>query len=281
MLEIGKVNRLKVARTGSHGVYLTDGQGNEVLLPQKYAGAGLRANDELDVFLYTDSEDRPVATTQTPLAQRGQFAWLQVRDVTPHGAFLDWGLDKDILVPFREQARRLKKGQHCLVYLYLDDKSGRLVASSKFLRFLKKQCPDLERGQKVDLLVWETTDLGAKVIINNRCQGLIFKDDLYEELQSGQRLSGYIKNIRPDKKIDVTLQKPGFAAIEPHAQRLLLKIRQNNGFLALNDNSSPDEIREQLKISKKAFKKAVGILYKKRLIRITADGLQLADEHNQ
>ena len=277
MLEIGKINHLKVNRATAHGAYLVDNQGSEVLLPKKFVADDLRLEDELDVFVFTDSEDRITATTQTPFAQRDEFAYLQVRDVTSHGTFLDWGLDKDLLVPFREQAKRMNKGQYYIVYVYLDEQSDRLAASSKVRRFLETRYIDLENSEKVKILVWEQTDLGLNVIINDSYLGLIFNEDLHTTLKPGDRLNAYIKNIRPDKKIDVVLHKPGFAAIEPNAQRILLKIRENKGFLPLHDKSDPRDIKEQLKMSKKAFKKAIGILYKNKLIRITNNGLHVID----
>ena len=278
MLEIGKFNHLKVERATSHGAYLADEQGNEVLLPVKFVSDTLRLEDDIDVFIFTDSEDRITATTQIPLAQRDEFAYLQVKDMSTHGAFLDWGLDKDLFVPFREQLNRMRKGQSYIVYLYLDEKTNRLVASSRIRRFLDSDNIALEKGEKVKLLVWDKTDLGMNVIINNRHAGLIFKDDLHTTIKTGERVTGYIKNIRPDKKIDVVLHKPGYEAIEPNAQRILLKIRQNDGYLNLSDQSDPEEIKNQLQISKKEFKKAIGILYKKKLIRIADEGLYLADQ---
>ncbi len=273
MLEIGKFNHLKVKRATRHGAYLADNQGNEALLPVKFVSDTLRLNDEIDVFIFTDSEDRVTATTQKPLAQRDEFAYLKVKDMSIHGAFLNWGLDKDLLVPYREQLTRMKKDKSYLVYLYLDDKTNRIVASSKIRRFLETKHITLEKGEKVKLLIWNKTELGVNVIINNRYNGLIFKDDLYTTIKTGDKITGYIKNIRPDKKIDIVLHKPGYEAIEPNAQRILLKIRQNNGYLNLHDNSNPEEIKNQLHISKKAFKKAIGILYKKKLIRITDKGV--------
>jgi len=277
MLEIGKFNHLKVKRATRHGAYLADEQGNEVLLPVKFVSETLRLEDLITVFIYTDSEDRVTATTQMPIAQRDEFACLKVKDITTHGAFLDWGLDKDLFAPFKEQLDRMRKGESYLVYIYLDEKTNRLAASSKIKKFLDNKKIEIEKGEKVKLLVWNKTDLGMNVIINNRYAGLIFKDDLHTTIKTGDKVTGYIKNIRPDNKIDVVLHKPGYEAIEPNAQRILLKIRQNEGYLNLNDNSDPEEIKNQLHISKKAFKKAIGILYKKKLIRITNEGLYLND----
>lgn len=280
MLEIGKFNHLKVKRATRHGAYLVDNQGNEALLPVKFVSDTLRLEDEIDVFIFKDSDDRVTATTQKPLAQRDEFAYLEVKDMSIHGAFLNWGLEKDLLVPYREQLTRMKKGQSYLVYLYLDDKTNRIVASSKIRRFLETKHINLEKGEKVKLLIWNKTELGVNVIINNRYIGLIFKDDLYTTIDTGDKITGYIKNIRPDKKINIVLHKQGYEAIEPNAQRILLKIRQNNGYLNLHDNSNPEEIKNQLHISKKAFKKAIGILYKKKLIRITDKGVYLISAKN-
>ncbi len=275
MLNLGKINRLTVKRATRHGAYLEDAEGNEVLLPVKYVADDLRLEDTIDVFLFTDSEDRVTATTQKPLAQRDEFAYLKVKDTSRHGAFLDWGLEKDLFVPFKEQARKMRRGESHLVYVYLDEQSDRLAASSRVRRFLENEQIDLEPGEKVDLLAWEKSDLGMNVIINNRYGGLIFEEDLHQNIRPGEKLSGYIKNIRPDKKIDVVLQKPGPEAVEPNAARILLKIRQNKGYLPLHDRSDPEEIKRVLQLSKKAFKKAIGVLYRKELIRIEEDGLYL------
>ena len=278
MLKIGKFNHLKVKRATRHGAYLVDQDGNEVLLPVKFVSDTLRLEDEIDVFIFTDSEDRITATTQIPKAQRDEFAFLEVKDVTPHGAFLNWGLEKDLFLPFREQLSRMRIGQKYVVFIYLDDRTKRLVASSKIKKFLDQKVIDLEKGDKVNLLILNNTDLGMNVIINDLYSGLIFKEDLHTNLKTGDKTVGYIKNLRPDNKIDVVLHRPGYMAIEPNAQRVLLKIRQNNGYLGLTDISNPQEIKDQLNISKKAFKKAIGSLYKKHLIQITDRGIYLVEE---
>ena len=278
MLKIGKFNHLKVKRATRHGAYLVDQDGNEVLLPVKFVSDTLRLEDEIDVFIFTDSEDRITATTQIPKAQRDEFAFLEVKDVTPHGAFLNWGLEKDLFVPFREQLSRMRIGQKYVVFIYLDDRTKCLVASSKIKKFLDQKAIDLEKGNKVNLLILNNTDLGMNVIINDLYSGLIFKEDLHTNLKTGDKTVGYIKNLRPDNKIDVVLHRPGYMAIEPNAQRVLLKIRQNNGYLGLTDISNPQEIKDQLNISKKAFKKAIGSLYKKHLIQITDRGIYLVEE---
>lgn len=265
MLEIGKINRLRVKRATQHGAYLCDDQDNEVLLPRKFVSADLRLEDQIDVFLFTDSEDRITATTQKPLVMRDEFAFLMVKDVNPTGAFLDWGLEKDLFVPFREQDMRMKQGYKYIVYVFLDEMTNRLVASSRYKRFLERDVIDLEKGQKVRILIRGKTDLGVNVIINNRYQGLLFNEDIHQTIHSGDKLTAYIKNIRPDKKIDVILHKPGFESIEPNAQKILLKIKSNKGFLSLGDHSDPLLIKQEVQMSKKAFKKAIGILYKKKI----------------
>lgn len=278
MLEIGKINRLTVKRLSERGAWLEDDAGRGVNLPKKYVTNDLRPGAAVDVFIYSDKDDRLTATTKMPPAQRDEFAFLQVKDTTRHGAFLDWGLDRDLFVPFKEQMPKMSKGSSYLVYIYLDEKTNRLAASSRIRRFLQSEPVGLKKGDRVKLLIWKPSALGMNVIINNRYAGLIFKNNLHADLKSGDRTNGFIKNIRPDDKIDVVLQKPGWEAIAPNAQRILLKIRQNNGYLPLHDNSDPAEIKAQLHVSKKAFKKAIGILYKKKLIRIEDDGLYLTDK---
>ncbi len=278
MPEIGKINRLTVKRLSERGAWLEDDAGKGVNLPKKFVTNDLRPGTAVDVFIYTDKADRLTATTKMPPAQRDEFAYLQVKDTTRHGAFLDWGPEKDLFVPFKEQMPKMRKGLSYLVYIYVDEKTGRLVASSRIHRFLQSASADLKKGDRVKLLIWKPSALGMNVIINNRYAGLIFKDDLHADLQPGDRANGFIKNIRPDNKIDVALHRPGPEAIAPNAQRILLKVRRNNGYLPLHDKSDPAEIKKQLHVSKKAFKKAIGILYKKKLIRIEDDGLYLTDK---
>jgi len=279
MIEIGKYNTLTIDRDTQVGLFLTDGK-DDVLLPNKYVPKVFEIGQEISVFVYLDHEERPVATTLEPYILLNEFALLRVSYVNQVGAFLDWGMEKDILVPFKEQARPMEQGKRYLVYLYMDEKTNRLVASSKTNQFLNNDNLAVETGEEVDLIVSHITDLGINVIINEQHKGLIYKDEVYDEsIRTGDRLRGYIKTIRPDGKIDVSLQKQGFEAVEPNAEKILDELRANRGFLRLNDNSHPEDIKTVLKMSKKTFKKAVGTLYKQKLIEIKEDGIYLVKEN--
>lgn len=274
MIEIGRYNTLRIARETKIGLYLTDGN-EDILLPNKYVPKQFAIDDELIVFVYLDHEERPVATTLEPYIYLDQFALLRVNYINQYGAFLDWGLEKDLFVPFREQARPMEKGKRYLVFMYKDHETNRLAASSKINQFLDNENLTVEEGQEVDLIVSHITDLGINVIINELHKGLMYKNEVYDDLRTGDRLKGYIKHIRPDKKIDVTLNKPGVQSIEPNAEKILDELRANRGFLRLNDDSHPEDIRTVLKMSKKAFKKAIGTLYKQKQIEIKEDGIYL------
>jgi len=276
MFDIGKINRIKVLRTSPHGLYLGhEGDRSAVLLPNKYVPENLSPGEEIDVFIYKDSEDLPIATTLTPRLQVNEFACLKVVDVNKYGVFLDWGLEKDLMVPFSEQNRKMTKGSYYLVYLFLDEESERLVASCQIEHFLERDSTGLEKGQQVELLIGDSSEIGVNVIINNRFKGLLYHNEIYRNLQPGERTTGYIKMIREDKKIDVSLQIPGYTQTDADAQRLMDYLVQNEGYLHLNDQSHPDEIRDRLQMSKKAFKKAVGALYRERKILLEADGIRL------
>lgn len=277
MIKLGEYNLLNANRVTPQGVYLADEDGNEVLLPKKYIPADLRVKDDITVFIYNDSEDRLIATTQDPKITVGHFAHLSVKDVTTFGAFLDWGLEKDLLVPYKEQPDKLIKGNSYIVYLYVDRQTNRLVASAKINRFLEKQEIDLEEGQEVNLLVVEQNEFGLNVIINERYSGLIFENDLFAKLSPGEKTIGFIKNIRPDNKIDVILQKPGYEGIKPGVQKILDILKQNNGFMDVTDKSSPEQITRLFEMSKKTFKKSIGLLYKKKIITIKDDGIYLVE----
>lgn len=275
MITIGKYNTLTIDRDTQVGLFLTDGK-EDVLLPNKYVPKIFEIGDEITVFVYLDHEERPVATTLEPYILLNEFALLRVNYVNQVGAFMDWGMEKDILVPFKEQARPMEQGKRYLVYLYMDEKTNRLVASSKTNQFLNNENLTVEAGEEVDLIVSHITDIGINVIINEQHKGLIYKDEVYDDsIRTGNRLRGYIKTIRPDGKIDVSLQKQGFENIEPNAETILSELRANRGFLRLTDNSHPEDIKTVLKMSKKTFKKAVGTLYKQKLIEIKEDGIYL------
>jgi len=277
MIEIGQYNTLKIQRDTSVGLYLTDGS-KDVLLPNKYVPRKFEVGDELAVFVYLDHEERLVATTLKPYITLNDFAYLSVSYINKFGAFVDWGLEKDLFVPFKEQARPMEKSKRYLVYMYIDDKTGRLVGSSRTNKFLDNEVLTIEEGEEVDLIVSHITDMGINVIINGKHKGLLYKDEVYQDLRTGDRVTGYVKLIRPDNKIDVTLQKGGADSIEPNAQFILDELRESRGFIRLNDNSHPEDIKTVFKMSKKAFKKAIGSLYKQRLIEIKEDGIHLINE---
>lgn len=273
-MEIGHYNTLKIDRATKVGLFLTDGK-SDVLLPMKYVPKEYAIGDEIIVFVYLDHEERPVATTLEPYILLDEFGLLRVNFVNQFGAFLDWGLEKDIFVPFKEQARPMEKGKRYLVFAYMDKQTNRIVASSKTNQFLSNEQLTVAVGDEVDLIISHITEAGINVIINDQHKGLLYKNEVYDDIRTGDRMIGYIKNIRPDHKIDVSLQKMGFANIEPNAQKILDELKASRGFLRLNDNSDPEDIKTVLKMSKKTFKKAIGSLYKDKLIEIKDDGIYL------
>ncbi|HKJ40879.1 MAG TPA: S1-like domain-containing RNA-binding protein [Sunxiuqinia sp.] len=275
MAAIGQMNELQVVKTVDFGIYLDGVEHGEILMPKRYVPENCQPGDVLSVFIYLDSEDRLIATNETPKAMIGDFALLKVVSVTSVGAFLDWGLPKDLLVPFREQQQKMEAGQSYLVYIYLDDESQRIVATSKLNKCLDNVPVDYEIGEEVDLVVAQKTDLGYKAIIDNSHWGMLFNNEIFQDLKIGQSLKGFIKAIREDEKIDLVLQPEGYEKIDDISQSILNKLAANNGFLALNDKSDPELIRKTFQISKKNFKKAIGSLYKHRLISIEDDGIRL------
>lgn len=275
MAAIGLMNELEIVKTVDFGIYLDGGPHGEILMPKRYVPEDSKPGDILNVFIYLDSEDRLIATSETPKAMVGQFALLKVISVNSVGAFLDWGLPKDLLVPFREQQQRMEAGHSYLVYVYLDDESQRIVATSKLDKCVNNIPIDYELGEEVDLLIAGQTDLGYKAIIDNSHWGMIFKNEVFQNLKTGDQLKGFIKNIREDEKIDLSLQKEGYEKIEDLSKNILNRLAANNGFLALTDKSSPEQIKHTFQISKKNFKKAIGALYKQRLINIEDDGIRL------
>ena len=277
MFEIGKYTTLKILRETEPGLYLgNDSEAEEViLLPHKYKPESFEIGDELKVFIYLDYEERPIATTLEPFVQLQSFGFLRCADVTKHGAFMDWGLEKHLFVSFKEQARPMKVNNWYIVYLYLDEQTNRLAGSSKTNQFLQNDHITLESYDEVEILVTHLTDKGANVIINGQHKGLIYLEDIFEDLRTGDRLKAYIKKIRDDHKIDFVLQKQGYRSIEPNAQYILDELKTAGGFLSINDKSSPEAIKELLGLSKKSFKKAIGSLYKDRLILLKVDGIEL------
>jgi predicted RNA-binding protein (virulence factor B family) len=270
MIKLGEVNNLLVNRGSAMGFFLIDTSGEEVFLPFKYAPDNLQLKDVIDVFVYNDSEDKIIATTQTPKITINSFAALKVVDAASFGAFMDWGLDKDLLVPFKEQATKMYDHKSYVVYLFLDETSDRLVATTKLNRYLDNTDCDLKANQEVDLLIFEDFDLGYFAIINNKYKGLIYKNEIYSPIKVGDSLKGYVKQIKEGNLIDLSLQKIGFENIDINSQLILDYLKKHNGVLALHDNSDPDDIRKLLGMSKKTFKKAIGILYRQKLVKIEA-----------
>jgi predicted RNA-binding protein (virulence factor B family) len=277
MLLIGQNNTLQILRETQVGLFLGNGnEADDVLLPNKYVPKIYEIGEEITVFVYLDHEERPVATTLVPYIFLNEFALLRVNYTNQIGAFMDWGMEKDILVPFKEQARPMEKGKRYLVYLYMDEKTNRLVASSKTNQFLDNENITVHDGDEVDLIISHITEIGINVIINQLHKGLAYKNEVFDEaIRTGDRMIGYIKNVRPDGKIDVSLQKPGFENVEPNADIILNELRASRGFLRLNDNSDPEDIKTILKMSKKTFKKAIGTLYRQKRIEIKDDGIYL------
>jgi uncharacterized protein len=268
MPEIGKYNRLTVKTKSPIGLYLTDGP-DEVLLPKKYVPDGIREGDELDVFVYLDNENRPIATTLKPTACVEDFAFLTVKDVNEYGAFLDWGIAKDVFVSYDEQRTKMIPGEKYLVYLFIDDVSGRIAATTKWSKYIDDDTSALTSGDEVELLIAEKTDLGFRAIVNNRYEGLIYENEVFGNIYPGETKRGYVKLIRDDGKIDLRLQPEGYGHIEESRHVILKALEENNGTLPLGDKSPPEEIYSKLNISKKAFKKTIGALFKERLITIS------------
>lgn len=267
MLKIGEYQILTVVREMPQGFYLLDDEENEVLLPRKYITEEMDLNSEVRVFVYVDSEGRDVATTEEPYITVGEFACLEVIDITEYGAFCDWGILKHLLIPYRNMVHELFVGQKIIVYLLLDELTERLVGTTKLKKFLKHAAEeDLKAYQEVDLIVYLKTDLGYSVIINKKYQGLVYDNEIQEPLEIGQELKGYIKPFRPDKKIDVSLHPIGLDRIQLHAQKIMELLEANDGFLPFTDKSDPEDIRDAFGISKKLFKKSIGALYKERRV---------------
>lgn len=277
-IELGRFNRLEVVKQVDFGMYLDGGEEGEILLPARYVPEGCEVGDWLNVFLYLDNEERLIATTLTPLVQVGQFACLEVAWINQYGAFLNWGLMKDLFVPFSEQKMKMEVGRKYIVHAHVDEESYRIVASAKVDRYLSKEKPDYQPGQEVDILIWQKTDLGFKAIIENEFSGLLYDSEIFRTLRTGDTLTAFIKQVREDGKVDLTLQKPGMAKVEDFSETLLRYIKENGGKSSLNDKSPAEEIYATFGVSKKTFKKAVGDLYKKHLIVLSDDGIALVGQ---
>ncbi len=280
MVQIGQTNTLRISKFVDYGLYLDDGDNGEILLPKRYMPDDCKVDQQIEVFIYADSDDTLIATTLKPLAQVGEAAYLRVAAVNKVGAFVDWGLPKDILVPFAEQHKKMQVGRSYIVYLYLDKYADRIVASSKINKFIKDEAPTDEgrykQKQPVDLLIAGKTDLGYKAIINNTHFGMLYSADVFQKLHYGQKVKGYIRNIRPDNKIDLTLRLDNKASRNSLEEKILQYLEQNKGVSSLTDKSKPEDIYQQFSVSKSSYKKALGGLYKKRLIQITKEHIRLA-----
>lgn len=274
-INLGKMNRLTVVKVVDFGMYLDGGDVHgEILLPSRYVPEGTKVGDELDVFIYLDQDERLVATTERPLTQVGDFAWLEVAWVNNFGAFLHWGPMKDLFVPFREQKMKMQKGSRYIVHVHLDEESHRIMASAKVEKFMNHDMPPYRTGDAVDVLIWQKTDLGFKAIVDNQFGGLLYDHQIFRELHTGDRLTAYVQYVRGDGKIDLMLQPIGQQAAKEFSDVLLEHICNNGGHTTLGDKSPAEEIYNVFGVSKKVFKKAVGDLYKRHLIAITDEGLK-------
>lgn len=275
MINIGEYNTLTILRETDPGLFLADEDDNEVLLPNRYVPEDFKIWDKIEVFVYLDNDERLVAVTDKPYIKRGDFALLRCNAVTQMGAFLDWGMVKELFCPFKEQAFKMKKGGWYLVHCYLDEKTERLVASSKTNRFLDNKELTVEQFEEVDLIVSHPSEIGMNVIVNKKHLGLIYNDNIFQDISIGDRLKGVVKKIRPGNKLDISLGQVGYRNIEPNAELIMKELEDNSGYLNLSDKSDPEEIKRVLQMSKKSFKKAVGSLYKQKLIKIEPDGIYL------
>lgn len=276
-IELGKFNQLEVVKEVDFGLYLDGGDEGEILLPTRYVPEDCKVGDMLNVFLYLDIDERLIATTLTPLVQVGQFACLEVSWVNQFGAFLNWGLMKDLFVPFSEQKMKMQVERSYVVHAHVDEESYRIVASAKVERYLSKDMPDYAPGAEVDILIWQKTDLGFKAIIDNKYSGLLYENEIFRALETGMQMKAFVKQVREDGKVDLILQKPGFEKVDDFSKTLLEYIREHGGRINLNDKSPAEDIYDTFGVSKKTFKKGVGDLYKKRLISLHENGITLAE----
>lgn len=275
MVQIGKMNRLSIKGTQVYGIHLDGGTSGDILLRNKFATQKYQPGDEIDVFVYVDRQQRLMATTQKPYAMVGEFALLKVVTNSAAGAFMDWGLENDLFVPKSEQQNSMKEGNSYVVHIFLSEKHNRITASSKLDKFLDQQPPNYEEGEEVDLIVYARTDLGFGAVVNNSHIGMIYQNEVFQELVIGQRLKGYIKKLRDDLKIDLRLQKTGYQIVDDISQTILNTITDSGGMIPVTDKSPPEEIYALFGVSKKVFKKAIGGLYKKKLIIIDSDGIKV------
>jgi predicted RNA-binding protein (virulence factor B family) len=275
MKEIGEILELEALKDTPQGVYLITDDGKEILLPNKYVPAGIAMGDMVEVFIYTDSEDRPIATTLEPKVKLNQCAFLKAVDVNQYGAFFDWGMEKDLLVPFSEQFLRVTSGKRYLIYLYKDEMTNRMVGTTKMGRFIRKNELMLKTGDQVDLLVSGETEIGYKVIVNNKHYGMVFKNEVFKPIEIGEKLKGYLQRVRKDDKLDITLNSSNLSEVEVLANKIFERLLKEGGQLNFSDKSTPAVIYKEFQVSKKAFRRATGMLYKERKIVITPEDITL------
>ncbi len=280
MTDIGKINNLKIVKEVDFGIYLDGGEHGEILLPSRYVPENCKVDDNIRVFIYLDSEDRFIATTERPYAMVGDFASLKVVAVESVGAFLDWGLPKDLLVPFREQSPNMEKGKSYMVRIYVDKKSNRIAATTRLDRYLDNEPVCFQAGEEVELLICNQTDIGYKAILNNTHWGVLYSNEVFQPLTSGQKTKGYIKKVRDDNKIDLCMHKPGYKRVDDVTEIILDVLKKKGGLLPVTDKSSPETIYKLFGVSKKTYKKAIGAIYKKKLITIENDGIKLVSKRD-
>lgn len=279
MLQIGIHHHLIVSRQKKAGLYLINEVGDEVLLPTKYIPEGVQTGDRIRVFVYLDNEGRPIATTLEPYLTLNRFGYLQVSQVNRFGAFMDWGVEKELLIPFKEQADKMERGRSYVIFLHEDTKTNRLIGSARLGKFVRYENISVEEGEEVEALVTKKTPLGVMVIVNHLYQGLLYKSETFATLRPGEVVKAYVKKVREDGKLDLTLQQAGYAHVEPNAQKILELLGKRGGFINLHDKSDPQEIQLRLEMSKKTFKKAIGALYKQRLIEVEPGGIRLVNQN--
>ena len=278
-IRLGKRNQLTILREVDFGVYLDGGEIGDILLPKRYVPPYCKTGDIVDVFLYLDSEERLIATTQNPLVEVGQFAFLEVKWTNQFGAFLDWGLMKDLFCPFKEQKMRMQQGKRYVIYCYIDTLTSRIVASAKIEKFLSHDMPPYRTGDEVEVLIQQKTDLGFKAIVEGRFGGLIYQNELFRDIHTGDRMTAFVKTVRPDGKLDLVMQTSGKQHVNDFSEQLYQYLLQSEGGCCpFHDKSPAEEIYATFKVSKKTFKKAVGDLYKKHIILIENNGLRLTNE---
>lgn len=276
MVKIGDYNKMQVVKTLSFGIYMDMGDGVEILMPTRYVPEGTDVGDEINCFVYLDSEDRLLATTETPYAKVGEFALLKVNSTNQIGAFLDWGVSKELLVPFKEQRVTMEAGRSYLIYIYVDQISERIAGSAKLAKFLDHTPANYNPGEEVDLIIMKQTDLGYKVIINGKHSGMVYHNQIFKPVKVGDKLKGYIKEVREDEKIDVVLQPQGYEKVVGSLENTILELlAENDGFLPYTDKTDPDTIMYEFHCSKKYFKKALGSLYKQHRILLLENGIKL------